>query len=291
MPCSEADTHSKRLTLRDSTADDGTRPLADGTAYWESPDLFINGGIDPGTAKVGADNHIMANVHNETQAPISNINLEVWVCDYTMGINPSSALASSNPGGAPMTGFASGPIPAGGNLVVDCGIWHPVPADASLNGGHVCIAGNCYGDGDGAPFSGSDFKFLCDCHHGQHNIAVVQLAMNKIRDFHFQMIAANPFLRQDRAETFITLNQPTHKQRPALYPVKADIVFRGDSKVVKPGVTWALLLKHNQKVPMLLRLAFDPKEKPGSKHLFHLTQATGEGEVVGGATLVVELTP
>src|SRR5690242_1780148 len=70
MPCSEADTHSKRLTLRDSTADDGTRPLADGTAYWESPDLFINGGIDPGTAKVGADNHLMANVHNETQAPI-----------------------------------------------------------------------------------------------------------------------------------------------------------------------------------------------------------------------------
>ena len=286
MPCSEADTHSKRLTLRDSTTDDGTRPLADGTAYWESPDLFINGGIDPGTAKVGVDNHIMANVHNETQAPISNVNLEVWVCDFTMGINPSSALTSSNPGGAPMTGFAAGPIPSGGNLVVDCGIWRPVSTDASLNGGHVCIAGNCYGDGDGAPFSGSDFKFLCDCHHGQHNIAVVQLAMNKIRDFQFEMIAANPFLRQGRAETFITLQQPD-KQRP----VKAGLEFKGDYKVVKPGATWELPLKRHQKVPMALRVAFDPQERHGSKHVFHLTQATAEREVVGGATIIIELTP
>lgn len=286
MPCSEADTHSKQLTLRDSTTDDGTRPLADGTAYWESPDLFINGGIDPGTAKVGADNHLMANVHNETQAPISNINLELWVCDFTMGINPSSALASSNPGGAPMTGFASGPVPPGGNVTVDCGIWHPVPADAALNGGHVCIAGNCYGDGDGAPFSGSDFKFLCDCHHAQHNIAVVQLGMSKINNFHFQMIAANPFLRQERALTFITLRQPD-KQRP----VKADLEFKGDVKVVKPGYTWELPLKKDQKVPMALRVAFDPKAKPGTKHVFDLAQATQNGDVVGGARVIVELVP
>src|SRR5579862_4090152 len=106
MPCNPADIKSKQLTIRwsdgsgGSPADDGTRPLPDNTAYYESPDLKLSGGVDEGTAKVGVPNTVWAHVTNNGAEAVTGVNIEVWVCNFVLGINPASALASSNPGGA-----------------------------------------------------------------------------------------------------------------------------------------------------------------------------------------------
>jgi hypothetical protein len=194
MPCSEV--VQGPLLLKDSATDSGTRPFADGDnePYWNSPSIRLVGGVDDGTAKVGAANTIVITVTNMSQSTtLNNINIEAWVCNFTMGVSPASSLASSNPNGDPMTGFFAGPLPPGGQHDVSATPWTPTQADAALNGGHVCIAANCYADNDGAALGveGNVFKFLCDTHHGQRNIHVAVVPGGQ-QHFRFPMQVANP---------------------------------------------------------------------------------------------------
>ena len=199
MPCTPADlAHTGVLLIADQAGDTGARPFADGDSevYWTSPSITLSGGVDPGTAKVNAPNTVSVTVKNISAQAVQDINVEAWVCDFTMGVDPASALASANPGGAPMTGFFTGPLPPGTSHAISLSpVWTPTAADAALNGGHVCIAANCFG---GAPDTGmtlasegNAFKFLCDTHHAQRNIHV-QIVPGGMRRFDFRMAVTNP---------------------------------------------------------------------------------------------------
>jgi hypothetical protein len=184
--------------IRDQAGDTGARPFADGDSevYYVSPSIALSGGIDAGTAKVGAPNTVSVTVANISGQALQDINVEAWVCDFTMGVDPASAIASANPGGAPMTGFFAGPLaPGASHAIALSPVWTPTAGDAALNGGHVCIAANCFADapdkGMTLASEGNTFKFLCDTHHAQRNVHVQMVAAGMKR-FDFHMMVTNP---------------------------------------------------------------------------------------------------
>ncbi len=199
MACSQSNTFSGPLVIRYKNGDTGTRPIdpCDVTnPYWLSPDLYLTGGIDSATARVGAQNTVNVRVNNISGQTVTGVNVQAWVCDFTAGIGPSSGLASAG-GVTPMTGFVN-QIGAGQSATVTCSpVWTPVPADAALNGGHVCLAANCYSDGDGLSIPPGAFAMCCDSHHAQHNIAVVQVQGGQMRSVRFSVLVANPSLERE----------------------------------------------------------------------------------------------
>lgn len=83
MPCSPDQTKSGKLVIRDSLSDTGERPIETCTNYWLSPDIWLEGGIDSATAKVGVPNTVKVRVMNISNAPVTSVNVQVWVCDFT----------------------------------------------------------------------------------------------------------------------------------------------------------------------------------------------------------------
>ena len=112
MACSREETKSGNLVIRYNASDTGMRPINPCTGYWLSPDLWLEGGIDSTTAKVGVPNTVKVRVMNISPAPIQSVNVRVWVCDYTLGVSPASGIPSAG-GNTPMTGFV-GQINPGG---------------------------------------------------------------------------------------------------------------------------------------------------------------------------------
>lgn len=371
MPCNEV-VHGA-LLIKDSPTDAGTRPFADGDSepYWNSPSIRLVGGVDDGTAKVGAQNTIVVTVANISQNPLSDVSVEVWVCDFTMGVSPASSLTSSNPGGQALTGFFSGPLAPGAQHDISTSPWTPVAADAALNGGHVCIAANCYADGDGEPLSaeGNAFQFLCDTHHAQRNIHVAAVAPQMHR-FNFRMTVVNPNPRLGalthvqlqhvvglkavtpglrnwllnapdviygvvRAPATTRLSQPishelitpaaslatagpglpfelAHLTAPAVaaaeitaarnqFLVKVDAthyvplafspILPTSMGIAAPGVGKGTLLNFNlkeaQKATMEVDIELSPQARPGDVHAFDLTQHSPQGDVLGGARIIL----
>jgi hypothetical protein len=333
MACNPEEVKSKRLTIRwtagggGGAADDGTRPLPDNTAYWESPDLYLSGGKDQSTAEVGVPNIVWARIFNYGSEAVTGINIEAWVCNFMVGVNPAGSLPSSNPGGAAMTAYYSGTVAPGASADIQVATWTPVPADAALNGGHVCMAGNCFGDNNdnGASFTGTDMRFLCDCHHGQHNIAVVVVPLGQIHRFSFNFYAANP-LRERELDTVIAIRPIEAKVE--LPPRVQQALLTGPHAVVDPRTKALQLASHlggeaiqlAKVAPSLLQLRhpiatvdareplklalrphqqermeahvqFAPNERPGNVHVFDLTEHDTGGALIGGARLVTVITP
>jgi len=191
------------------------------------------------------------------------------------------------------------------------------------------MAGNCYGDNNdsGASFTGTDMKFLCNCHHGQRNIAVVAVPMGQMHHFQFDMFAANPE-PQRVLETVVTMRRvqididkdfdPKLRRllldsphavagataeavnlapdlgggllRPAtLSP--ALIGFRRPGGVIDPGTPLKLTLRPHQQELIEAHVQFSPRERPGSVHAFDLVEHETTGAIVGGARLITILTP
>lgn len=206
MACTGANTFSGPLVIRYKTSDNGTRPIVpcDSTnPYWGSPDIWLVGGVDPGTAKVGTANTVVVQVTNISGETVQDVSVQAWVCDFTVGIGPASGLASAG-GANPLTGYVS-ELAASSSVQIQCApAWTPVAADAALNGGHVCLAANSYSGTDGLSIPPSAFNFCCDSHHAQRNIAVVQVKSAKIRSGNFRFLVANPDL-EDAIDTVVNV--------------------------------------------------------------------------------------
>jgi hypothetical protein len=179
MACNPSNTFSGPLVIKYYAGDTGGRPISpcDGTnpnnPPYLNPNIWLEGGIDAGTAKVGVVNTVKARVTNVGAPTLSDIQVEFFVCNFTLGINAASALASSNPGGAPLTGFHAGPVSQNTSVDIQA-TWTPAAADASVNGGHVCIAANAFAQDPqtGGPVGANDFQVCCNSFQGQRNIAV-----------------------------------------------------------------------------------------------------------------------
>ena len=313
---------------------DVTFPIDPCTNYWLCPNVWLDHAgdmtVDAATAKVGAPNTVKVQVFNKNQQPISNVNVEVWVCDYTLGVSPASSLASSNPGNGAMVGF-TGSIASGSSAIISCSpIWTPTTADAALNGGHVCIAANCYGDSpgdDGQPLSPAGFSFCCNAHHAQRNIAVraITQAMAKEGGFGFRFFAANPDQEREleavleikevrgkmaltRNERQLLLSGPHVKVLASDYD-QCKLILAGDYAItplrpsrfrprelflegdaIGKGNSLKVYLKPGERLPLAMRAEFNSKEEPGGFYTFDVTQTNAHGEIVGGVRVMTLMT-
>jgi hypothetical protein len=317
MPCSEEETKSGQLYIRYKAADTGNRPIDPCTGYWLSPDIWLDGGVDATTARVGAVNTVKVRVANKSSQPISSVNVQVWVCDFTLGVSPASAIAPE------MTGFVSQIDPGAANAAtIACSPgWTPTPADALLNGGHVCLAANCYAEepADGTAIPPGVFKFCCDSHHGQRNIAVKTVSKIKnLKVLEFPMFIANPTPRRltppefRKGQPFTVRVQhldhgggfePEIKDHLASHPC-ARLRFRPSElkpkafslsgrglKCAKGADEGQIVIAPGKRKPVVFRAAFSLEELTGNVHVFDLVQKDLKGEVVGGATVVAVIVP
>jgi hypothetical protein len=128
------------LFMRANPEDLGARPVVG--PFWESPDIFILAGISPGHAPplppslgqiaiANQPNTIYAHVWNFGNAKASEVIVEFYWCDPSLGINPTSVHLIAQ------TEIALGAKSSGwSHAVVKC----PEPwTPTFLNGGHECL--------------------------------------------------------------------------------------------------------------------------------------------------------
>jgi hypothetical protein len=210
MVCSDETTKSGPLYLRRKPGENEKRPIEPCTDFWMCPDLAIDGGIDAGTAKAPAgpndppvENRIKVTVRNAAASTIQNVAVQVWVCDYGVGIGPKGGIPSA--GGANGLGpRLLGDIASGGSATAVLR-WFVTYADAQRNpDGHHCIIANAFGDAPDTgvqirtnPLPTQDVIFICcDSHHGWRNINVkvassMLIAQGEER-FEFPFLLGNP---------------------------------------------------------------------------------------------------
>ena len=210
MPCNNV--LSGPLLIRYNGTDNGTRPITPCDAsnpYWISPSLWLDHPadttIDEATTKVGVATTLKVLVHNIGAQPVNNVSVEAFVCDFTAGVSPASAIA----GTGKFTGFVNTIGTGGSNsAVVSCTpIWTPNTTQLAINGGHVCLFANCFSDSDGQsvdtmavdPVTKS-LPFCCDSHLAQRNIRIVAASQGQggggMRNIRVDLMVANPALDQ-----------------------------------------------------------------------------------------------
>lgn len=305
MACIESDIHSGDLLIKTTTSDTGERPLVPCTDYWRSPSVWLDGGVDQATAKVGVPNTINVRVHNISANDIADVNVEAWVCDYTVGVGPSGGIPSAG-GSLPMTGFIA-TIPANSQRTAVCSpAWTPLASDVATFNGHVCIAANCFSDGgDGASVIGEPLKICCDSHHAQRNIAIKAVGRSKAMRFRFQV--ANPDLDEERlffihveevrgrgafgrAEREQVRSGPLRKldlRKSRFRPLA--LHFEGDD--IKPGQEVEMVLRPKEPRVLELVAEFNEREQIGNFHTFDIIERTDDGDVVGGARVLAVIAP
>jgi hypothetical protein len=162
------------LYIRYDEADIGARPLAQGTVFYASPDIWATPTDKYGNPQEGAEVTVHARVLNRGMAPAFAVNVEFY------WFNPALAITPGN--GHPI-GSALVTVPAGNYVKVPCPTpWKPT----SVNAGHQCLFVQCSCPEDPltAPFSPA-----LDRHVGQRNITV---AWSHVAHM-LQLSASNPF--------------------------------------------------------------------------------------------------
>ena len=158
------------LLLRINSADMGALPR--GGAIWACESLQLTGdnqvAYGYGATAAGRETRLRIEATNRSSQPITDVNLEAWVCDFTFGyIGPGSAIRQdpANPSSPPLafTGYISS-IPAGDTVgrFLDP-VWTPTTAQAKVNEvtepngtkwAHVCVGAVSYGIERGMPVGG-----------------------------------------------------------------------------------------------------------------------------------------
>lgn len=149
------------VTIRANYGDFGDRPLAPGTVFWESPDVWVQSSAGINQPVVGENNQVFARVSNYGQQNASGIMVKFWWANPSMAITESSAHLIG-------TGFVD--VPAGWTVSVQCPTpWIPVVE----NGGHECLIAEAFiptFDPLTAPMDPMD-----DRHVGQKNEQLIML--------------------------------------------------------------------------------------------------------------------
>lgn len=169
MPC---------VMMRTNTGDKGIRPLADGTVFWESPDIWtfpaapnVAPDIPPVIYQplvVGQPNTVYAHVWNLGRAPIAGCRVEWYWFNPALGFT----TANAHPIGVARVDLAPRGFDGCHKLVKCPTPWVPVME----NGGHECLIARVSAMGD--PLSNQDqWKPTEDRHVAQRNVAVVNSTM------------------------------------------------------------------------------------------------------------------
>ena len=160
------------LFIRANAGDTGKRPVVG--PFWESPDIFLLAGVDPSLApnippqlgqiaNAGEPNTIYAHVWNFGNCAASEVVVEFYWCDPSLGINAQSTHLIAQ------TVIALGAKGSGrAHALVKCPkAWIPT----FLNGGHECLLVRVWDNTADLPGE-PKFDASINRHVGQRNIHV-----------------------------------------------------------------------------------------------------------------------
>lgn len=164
------------LVVRFASGDEGARPLAGGTVFWESPDVWVEGSLGINQPVPGEPSNVFARVSNFGQEDATGVLVKFWWADPSLAITEASAH---------LIGIGSvAVVPSLGTVTVPCPTpWTPVVE----NGGHECLLAEAEIPGLdplSAPMDPVD-----DRHVGQKNEQLVLVPKGK--PFSIQVRAAN----------------------------------------------------------------------------------------------------
>jgi hypothetical protein len=164
------------LFIRANAGDTGTRPVSG--VFWESPDILVLAGVDPahappippelgGVAQAGADNTLYAHVWNLGQAPVSDVLVEFYWFNPSLGFSGDQAHLV----GVTWTDLAARGS-SGSHKLVKCPTSWPA---MYVNGGHECLVVRV-SQAVADPLSGPAWDASKNRHIGQRNIHVMSAA-------------------------------------------------------------------------------------------------------------------
>ena len=281
------DMHLPYLFLRAFPGDTGSRPTTQ--PFWESPDVYILGGVHPSvapdvpselgqTALAGQDNTVYAHVWNLGHAPARCVVVEFYWCDPSLGFNPVGAHLI----GTTTTWLGSRSEPDC-HKVVKC----PVSWQATFtNGGHECLLVRAF-DVAADPMTTPEWDASQNRHLGQRNIHVVPAGEQS----NGPLTLAVGQLFGGEATVTVARHAPTtmpwlqlHTMQRGHFPGQA--VGTGALVLGRPGTaggTGAVTATGDG--AQVLFAADDGPPPPGQAHVYRVTAAQG-GAVFGGYTVV-----
>jgi hypothetical protein len=215
MACAEGTLKSGPLYLSRLPGEGPQRPIEPCTNFWTCDDIKLGNGqyaapiADDGTV---VPNDIKVTVRNGGAQPVTNVYVQVWICDYNVGIGPAGGIASAG-GKSGLGPRFLGNLAAGASREITVR-WYATFADRVRNpDGHHCIIANAYGD---APDTGvfipsnatQDVIFICcDSHHGWRNLVAKPISKKLIVE------------GDDRFELGFLLGNPTRNDLEGLITV------------------------------------------------------------------------
>jgi hypothetical protein len=170
------------LLVRYQAGDSGGRPLAPGTVFWESPDVWTQGSQGINMPVAGEPTQVFARVSNLGMQDAVGVTIKYYWADPSVVIveDPTKLISE-------ITGAL---IPAGDTLVFQSpSDWTPI----EVNNGHECLVVEAYISGFD-PLS-DPMHPVDDRHVGQKNEQLLSLQPGQ--QFHFTLHAFN-FTRQVR---------------------------------------------------------------------------------------------
>jgi hypothetical protein len=163
------------LVVRYAAGDIGTRPLASGSVFWESPDVWVVSSLGINEPVPGEANQVFARVTNYGLQQANSVVVKFWWA------NPSVAITEAT---ANLIGIGFVNIPSLRSVVLECPApWIPIEE----NGGHECLLVEAYNPSLDPLTSPMDP--WVDRHVGQKNeqLVVVQPGGS----FHLRLSVAN----------------------------------------------------------------------------------------------------
>jgi len=149
------------LVVRANYSDFGDRPLAPGSVFWESPDVWVTSSAGINQPVPGEDNTVFARINNYGLQYATGVMVKFWWADPSLAITESSAN---------LIGIGYTDVPSGWSVDVQCPTpWVPIVE----NGGHECLIAEAFiqvTDPLTAPMDPMD-----DRHVGQKNEQLVML--------------------------------------------------------------------------------------------------------------------
>ncbi len=168
-------TYSPWLVVRYAPGDIGDRPLAPGTVFWESPDVWVVSSLGINQPVPGETNQVYARVTNYGLQQANGVVVKFW------WVNPSLAISEAS---ANLIGIAFVNIASLRTVVVPCPApWIPIEE----NGGHECLLAEAYVPG-ADPLT-TPMDPVADRHVGQKNEQLVTAGAGQA--FRFGLTVAN----------------------------------------------------------------------------------------------------
>jgi len=246
------------LTVRANFGDFGDRPLAPGTVFWESPDVWVKSSLGINQPVVGEQNTLFARVNNYGQQNASGVMVKFWWA------NPSMAITEAT---AHLIGIGFADVPSGWSVTVQCPTpWVPVVE----NGGHECLIAEAFIQ-NFDPLT-SPMDPLDDRHVGQKNEQLIMLKkgesfITRVKAINITNTARE--LRFDVQQLRTTEIHPLLKLRAASLPdnvtpadaaVPLSLGFKDEPSIfTSPGILFAerLLLRGLHKIEEWLEEAIE----------------------------------